>query len=53
MRRIRGFGIEAALYAFRIPSLVSEDGIPVADAPSQITQALNADLRRRAATAFA
>ena len=53
MRRIRGLGIEAALYAFRIPSLVSEDGIPVADAPSQITQALNADLRRRAATAFA
>ena len=53
MRRIRGLGIEAPLYAFRIPSLVSEDGIPVADAPSQITQALNADLRRRATTAFA
>jgi hypothetical protein len=53
MRRIRGLGIEAPLYAFRIPSLVSEDGIPVADAPSQITQALNTDLRRRAAYAFA
>ncbi len=53
LRRIRGLGVEAPLYAFRIPSLVSEDGIPVADAPSQITQALNADLRRRAATAFA
>jgi DNA-binding transcriptional MerR regulator len=53
LRRIRGLGVEAPLYAFRIPSLVSEDGIPVADAPSQITQALNSDLRRRATNAFA
>jgi DNA-binding transcriptional MerR regulator len=53
LRRIRGLGIQAPLYAFRIPGLVTDDGIPVADAPSQITQALNADLRRRAANAFA
>ena len=53
LRRIRGLGVDAPLYAFRIPSLVSEDGIPVADAPSEITQALNSDLRRRAQTAFA
>jgi DNA-binding transcriptional MerR regulator len=53
LRRIRGLGFQAPLYAFRMPGLLSEDGIPVADLPSQITQALNADLRRRAATAFA
>jgi DNA-binding transcriptional MerR regulator len=53
LRRVRGLGVEAPLYAFRIPALRSEDGIPVADAPSQITQALNSDLRRRAASAFA
>ena len=53
LRRIRGFGVAAPLYAFRIPGLASEDGLPVADAPSEITQALNSDLRRRAATAFA
>jgi DNA-binding transcriptional MerR regulator len=53
LRRIRGLGFQAPLYAFRMTGLLSEDGIPVADLPSQITQALNADLRRRAATAFA
>lgn len=53
LRRIRGFGVQAPLYAFRIPGLASEGGIPVAEAPSEITQALNSDLRRRAATAFA
>ena len=53
LRGIRRLGVEAPLYAFRIPSLVTEDGIPVAEAPSQITQALNSDLRRRAVSAFA
>jgi DNA-binding transcriptional MerR regulator len=53
LRRIRGLGVQAPLYAFRVPGLVTDDGIPVADAPSEITQALNSDLRRRAATAFA
>jgi MerR family transcriptional regulator, light-induced transcriptional regulator len=51
--RIRGLGVEAPLYAFRIPSLRSEEGLPIADTPSEITQALNADLRRRAVNAFA
>jgi MerR family transcriptional regulator, light-induced transcriptional regulator len=53
LRGIRRLGVEAPLYAFRIPSLTTDDGIPVADAPSQITQALNTDLRRRAVSAFA
>jgi MerR family transcriptional regulator, light-induced transcriptional regulator len=53
LRGIRRLGVEAPLYAFRIPSLTTDDGIPVADAPSQITQALNSDLRRRAVSAFA
>jgi MerR family transcriptional regulator, light-induced transcriptional regulator len=48
--RIRGLGVRAPLYAFRVPGLASD--IPVAEAPSEITQALNADLRRLAATAF-
>jgi DNA-binding transcriptional MerR regulator len=41
------------LYAFRVPGVHVDQGIPVADLPSQITQALNSDLRRRAANAFA
>jgi MerR family transcriptional regulator, light-induced transcriptional regulator len=53
LRQIRGFGVQTPLYAFRVPGLAGADGIPVADAPSQITQALNSDLRRRATTAFA
>ena len=53
LRRIRGLGVGAPLYAFRVPDLVSAAGVEVAEAPSQITQALNSDLRRRAANAFA
>jgi MerR family transcriptional regulator, light-induced transcriptional regulator len=53
LRQIRGYGVQTPLYAFRVPELASEQGIPVADLPSQITQALNSDLRRRAANAFA
>lgn len=53
LSRIRGLGIGAPLYAFRVDDLVADGGIDVADAPSEITQALNADLRRRAANAFA
>ncbi len=52
LQRIRGIGVGAPLYAFRVSDLDS-DPIEVADAPSQITQALNSDLRRRAANAFA
>ena len=53
LRQIRSFGVDAPLYAFRIHGLADDDGVPAADAPSEITQALNSDLRRRAATAFA
>jgi DNA-binding transcriptional MerR regulator len=53
LRQIRGFGIQTPLYAFRVHGFGGEQGIPVADLPSQITQALNSDLRRRAANAFA
>ncbi len=53
LRRIRGFGVGAPLYAFRVPDLVSDSGVEVAAAPSEISQALNSDLRRRAANAFA
>lgn len=53
LKRIRGLGIGAPLYAFRLADLGADEGLEVAEAPSQITQALNADLRRRAANAFA
>jgi DNA-binding transcriptional MerR regulator len=53
LKRIRGLGIGAPLYAFRVTDLDSDPGIEVAVAPSQITQTLNSDLRRRAANAFA
>ena len=53
LQQIRGYGVQTPLYAFRVSELASEQGIPVADLPSQITQALNTDLRRRAANAFA
>ena len=53
LQRIHGFGITAPLYAFRATDLRGAGGIEVAEAPSEITQALNADLRRRAANAFA
>jgi DNA-binding transcriptional MerR regulator len=53
LQRIRGLGIGAPLYAFRVPDLSADTGVEVAEAPSEITQALNADLRRRAANAFA
>jgi DNA-binding transcriptional MerR regulator len=53
LQRIRGLGIGAPLYAFRVAGLGSDTEVEVAEAPSQITQALNSDLRRRAANAFA
>ena len=53
LQRIRGLGIGAPLYAFRVPDLSADTGVEVAEAPSEITQALNSDLRRRAANAFA
>jgi DNA-binding transcriptional MerR regulator len=53
LRQIRGFGVQTPLYAFRVGAPIDEGAMPVADTPSQITQALNTDLRRRAADAFA
>ena len=53
LQRIRGLGVGAPLYAFRVSDLRTANGIEVAEVPSEITQALNADLRRRAANAFA
>jgi MerR family transcriptional regulator, light-induced transcriptional regulator len=52
LTRIRSLGFQAPLYAFRDRGLAA-DGIVAANEPSSITQALNADLRRRAASAFA
>ncbi len=53
VRRIRELGFEAPLFGFRATGLVG-DAIPSAgDAPSAVTGMLNADLRRRAAQAFA
>lgn len=55
LRRIREFGVDAPLYGFRAGPLdEGPDGIVSAgESPSQVTGMLNADLRRRAAQAFA
>ena len=53
LQRIRSLGVGAPLYAFRLDDIGADAGVEVSDAPSQITQALNSDLRRRAANAFA
>jgi MerR family transcriptional regulator, light-induced transcriptional regulator len=53
VRRIRELGFDAPLFGFRATGLVG-DAIPSAgEAPSEVTAMLNADLRRRAAQAFA
>jgi DNA-binding transcriptional MerR regulator len=53
VRRIREAGFDAPLYGFRAGGLIG-DAIPSAgDLPSEVTGMLNADLRRRAAQAFA
>ncbi|MEK6276611.1 MAG: MerR family DNA-binding transcriptional regulator [Actinomycetota bacterium] len=52
LQRIRALGVQAPLYGFRVPGL-DDEGVVAADTPSEVTQALNADLRRRAAGAFA
>lgn len=53
VRRIRGAGVDAPLLGFRASGLVG-DAIPAAgERPSEVTAMLNADLRRRAAQAFA
>jgi DNA-binding transcriptional MerR regulator len=53
IRRIRDLGFDAPLFGFRASGLIG-DAVPAAgERPSQVTAMLNADLRRRAAQAFA
>ena len=53
VRKIRELGFDAPLFGFRASGLIG-DAVPSAgESPSQVTGMLNADLRRRAAQAFA
>jgi DNA-binding transcriptional MerR regulator/methylmalonyl-CoA mutase cobalamin-binding subunit len=53
IRRIREAGFDAPLFGFRATGLIG-DAVPSAgERPSEVTELLNADLRRRAARAFA
>jgi hypothetical protein len=53
VRKIREVGFDAPLFGFRASGLIG-DAVPSAgESPSQVTGMLNADLRRRAAQAFA
>ena len=53
VRKVRELGIDVPLFGFRARGLIG-DAVPSAgDRPSQVTGMLNADLRRRAAQAFA
>ena len=53
VRKIREVGFDAPLYGFRASGLIG-DAVPAAgERPSEVTGMLNADLRRRAAQAFA
>ncbi len=53
MRKIRGLDFHAPLFGFRAAGLIA-DAVPSAgESPSAVTGMLNADLRRRAAQAFA
>jgi hypothetical protein len=53
IRRVRDAGSDAPLFGFRATGLIG-DAVPAAgERPSEVTGLLNADLRRRAAQAFA
>ena len=53
VRKVREAGFDSPLFGFRAGGLIG-DAIPSAGtAPSEVTGMLNADLRRRAAQAFA
>lgn len=53
VRKVREAGCDAPLFGFRVGGLIG-DAVPSAgETPSQVTGLLNADLRRRAAQAFA
>jgi DNA-binding transcriptional MerR regulator len=53
VRQVREVGVDAPLYGFRAAGLIG-DAVPSAgERPSEVTEMLNADLRRRATQAFA
>ncbi len=53
IRKIREAGFDAPLFGFRAAGLIG-DAVPAAgERPSEVTELLNADLRRRAIRAFA
>lgn len=53
IRKIREGGFDAPLFGFRASGLIGDAVPAVGERPSQVTAMLNADLRRRAAQAFA
>jgi hypothetical protein len=53
VRKVRELGFVAPLFGFRARGLVAEAIPSAGDSPSEVTGLLNADLRRRAAQAFA
>lgn len=53
VRKVREAGFDAPLYGFRARGLIGEVVPSAGETPSQVTGLLNADLRRRAAHAFA
>ena len=53
VRKIRDLGFVAPLYGFRASGLLAAAVPSAGEKPSQVTGMLNADLRRRAAQAFA
>jgi len=53
VRKIRELGVVAPLYGFRASGLIGAAVPSAGEAPSAVTGMLNADLRRRAAQAFA
>ena len=53
VRKIRELGFVAPLYGFRAAGLIGAAVPSAGERPSEVTGMLNADLRRRAAQAFA
>jgi MerR family transcriptional regulator, light-induced transcriptional regulator len=53
VRKIREAGFHAPLFGFRASGLIGDAIPPAGERPSEVTGLLNADLRRRAAQAFA
>jgi DNA-binding transcriptional MerR regulator len=53
VRKVRDAGVDAPLFGFRAGGLIGEAIPSAGEAPSEVTEMLNADLRRRATQAFA